>query len=93
MDFGNVDAAVPENFCDPVDVQPMAMRFEDLWLISSQGVHLRLFAVTAAFGAAGNLQKVFRSRFEIIRIRISQGRVTAFCFGVLRMLVGSSSKP
>ena len=52
MDFGDVDAAFPENLCDPVRVQPMAMRFDDLWLVLSQGVHLRLPAVTAAFGVS-----------------------------------------
>ena len=72
MDLRDVDAPFPENFCDSMDIQPMAMGFEDLWLILSQGVHLRLLAVTAAFRAARNLKKIFRSRFEIVRIRVSQ---------------------
>ena len=55
MDFGDVDAAFPENFCDPVDVEPVAMGFENLGFILSQSVHLRLLARTVAFGAAGNL--------------------------------------
>ena len=73
MNFGDVDAPFPENLCDPMNVEPMAMGFEDLWLVLSQGVHLGLLAVTAAFGAAGNLKKILSSRFEIIGIRIRQG--------------------
>src|ERR1700756_4504846 len=73
MDFRDFDAPFPENFCDSMDIQPMAMGFEDLWFILSQSVHLRLLSVTAAFGAARNLQKVFGSGFEIIGIRVSQG--------------------
>jgi hypothetical protein len=38
MDFGDIDATFPENFCDPVDVQSMPMSFQDLCFISSQGV-------------------------------------------------------
>jgi hypothetical protein len=59
----------------------MAMGFEDLWLILSQGVHLRLLAVTAAFGAARNLKKIFRGRFETIGIRVSQCKIRVF-FGL-----------
>jgi len=77
MDFGDVDAAFPENFCDPVDIEPMAVSLEDLWLILSQSIHLRLLAVTAAFRAARDLQEVFSCGFEIIRIRVRQWGVTA----------------
>jgi hypothetical protein len=77
MDFGDVDAAFPENFCDPVDVKAAAMGLDDLSLIFSQGVNLRLFAVTPAFGAARDLQEIFGSGFEIIRIRVSQWGITA----------------
>ena len=52
MDFGDIAPQSPENLSDPVDVQPMAMGFENLGLILSQSVHLRLFAVAAPFGAA-----------------------------------------
>jgi hypothetical protein len=60
-----------------VDVQATAMGFEDLSLILSQGVHLRLLAMTAAFRATRNLQEIFGSGFAIVRIRTSQWRVTA----------------
>jgi hypothetical protein len=40
------------------------MGLEDLWLILSQGVHLRLLAVAPAFGAARDLPKIFGSGFS-----------------------------
>ena len=66
MDFGDVDAAFSENFCDPVDIQPMAMGFEDLWLVLSQCVHLRLLAVTAAFRAARDLDQISGNDLSIL---------------------------
>jgi hypothetical protein len=45
------------------------------------GVHLRLFTVTAAFGAARNLQKILGSGFEIVGIRVSQCEIRVF-FGL-----------
>ena len=60
-----------------MDVQAAAVGFEDLALIFSQGVHLRLFAVTQAFRASRD--KALRSR---TRPRI---RPHAEC-GVLRQV-------
>ena len=92
MDFRDVDVAFPENFRDPVDVEAASVGFENLSLLFSQGVHVRLFAVTAAFRAARDLQEIFGSGFEIVRFRVSQWGVTTFFFRVLRMLVRGSLK-
>src|SRR5580704_9124087 len=43
------------------------MRLQDLFLILSQCVDLGLLAVTAAFRAACNLEKILGSGFEMIR--------------------------
>jgi hypothetical protein len=50
----------------------LAVRLQDLFLILSQCVDLGLFPVAAAFSAARHLQKILRSGFEMIRIRVSQ---------------------
>jgi hypothetical protein len=49
--------------------------FQDLFLILSRCVDLELLTVTAAFRAAGDLEKILGSGFEMIRI--SQCDVTA----------------
>jgi len=77
MDFRDVDVAFPENFRDPVDVEAASVGFENLSLLFSQGVHVRLFAVTAAFRAARDLQEIFGSGFEIVRFRVSQCKIRA----------------
>ena len=69
MRHGNVDTALPENLCDPMHAQPAAVRLQDLFLILPQCVDLGLLAITAAFRAAGDFEKILRSGFEI---RISQ---------------------
>jgi hypothetical protein len=45
-----------------------AARFQDLFLILSQGVDLGLLAITAAFRAARDLKKILGSGFGMIRI-------------------------
>jgi hypothetical protein len=50
----------------------LAVRLQDLFLILSQCVDLRLLTIAAAFGAARDLKKILGSGFEMIRIRVSQ---------------------
>jgi hypothetical protein len=46
------------------------MRLQDLFLILSQGVDLGLLSITTAFGAAGDLEKILGSGFEMIRSKV-----------------------
>jgi len=46
----------------------LAVRLQDFFLILSQCVDLGLLAVTAAFRAAGDFEKILGSGFEIVRI-------------------------
>jgi hypothetical protein len=56
---------------------PLRVRLQDLFLVHSQCVDLGLLAITAAFSAARDFQKIFGSGFEMIRI--SQGE-SLLCF-------------
>jgi hypothetical protein len=71
------------NHFSPLTTAPSGptVRLQDLFLVLSQRVDLGLLAVTAAFGAARNLKKVFGSGFEIIGIRVSQCKIRVF-FGL-----------
>ena len=68
MGNGNVNTPFPENLRDPMDAEPAAVRFQDLFLILSQCVDLGLLSITAAFRAARDLKKILGSGFEMIRI-------------------------
>jgi hypothetical protein len=46
----------------------LAVRLQDLFLILSQCIDLGLLSITAAFRAAGHLEKILGSGFEMIRI-------------------------
>jgi hypothetical protein len=58
MGDGNINAPFPENLRDPVDGDPAAMRFQDLFFILPQGVDLGLFAVVPArIGSASDVSR------------------------------------
>jgi hypothetical protein len=64
----DIDIPFPENLGDPMNAQPAAVRFQDLFLVLSQCVDLGLLSITAAFRSARHLKKIFGSGFEMIRI-------------------------
>ena len=67
---GDIDIPFPENLRDPVNADPAAVRFEDLFLAFSQGIDLGRFPVPASFRAARDLDQISAGGFE--KIGISQ---------------------
>ncbi|MBV8481385.1 MAG: hypothetical protein JO077_00795 [Verrucomicrobia bacterium] len=69
---GNINLPFPENLRDPVNADAAVVGFQDLVFAFSQRLDLGRFAEAAAFRAARDLDRISGSRFEKIRIGISQ---------------------
>ena len=65
LDRQKLYSSLPENLSDPMDADPAAVRFQDLFLAFPQSIDLGRLTVAAAFRAARKFDQISGSGFEI----------------------------
>jgi hypothetical protein len=77
---GDIYTSFPENLRDPMNADPAAVGFQDLFLAFSQSLDLGGFAIAPAFRAPSHLDQISGSGLEEVWVRVSQCRSPGMFF-------------